>query len=394
MCKKVTIEDFIRKSKEVHGDKYDYSKSVYTSTRDFITIICPTHGKFSQRANCHTSGKGCKQCGLLERSQKRTMTNDIFIEKANKLFDNKYDYSKIEYVNTHSLLEISCLEHGSFIKKASKHLQGQGCPTCSKLNHSGKFKNSTTEEFIDKAKEVHKDSYDYSKVEYNKAIDEVIIICSKHGEFMQTPHTHLTGAGCNMCGTERTADKRRNTTQYFIIKANLKHKDKFNYDKVVYKGTRTKLIITCPLHGDFEQQAGSHLAGNGCPSCSTIMSYYKDIVTKKDIEEAKQLKCLLYVIEIKNSSERFWKIGITSNYIERMKAIVKNNDYVIKDVSVLIWNKYDCVCLEQYILKKYSPLRYVPENHFKGHTECFSVNPYITFKEFDTLNYNIPLSLT
>ena len=110
MCKKVTIEDFIRKSKEVHGDKYDYSKSVYTSTRDFITIICPTHGKFSQRANCHTSGKGCKQCGLLERSQKRTMTNDIFIEKANSLFDNKYDYSKIEYVNTHSLLEISCLD--------------------------------------------------------------------------------------------------------------------------------------------------------------------------------------------------------------------------------------------------------------------------------------------
>jgi len=95
----------------------------------------------------------------------------------------------------------------------------------------------------------------------------------------------------------------------------------------------------------------------------------------------------------KVTTEIFWKIGITSNYMERMKAINKESDYIIKDVSVLIWNKYDCVCLEQYILKKYKHLKYKPEKYFKGHTECFSVNPYINFKEFETLNYKIPINL-
>jgi hypothetical protein len=389
MSKKVTTKQFIEKAVKVHGDKYDYTKTTYTATKDFLIITCPIHGDFSQRANCHTNGKGCKKCGLKERGKKRTMNNDLFIEKANKLFNGKYNYSKINYTNSNSLLEIMCEEHGSFTKKASKHLQGQGCPTCSKINHSGKFKNSTTNEFIKKAVDKHGEKYEYSKVVYKNAIEDVIITCKEHGEFLQTPHTHLTGSGCNKCGIEKTADKKRNTLEYFINKANEKHKNKFKYDKVVYKNTQSKVIISCPLHGDFEQNAGSHLAGNGCPSCSTIMGYYKDKINKIDIDKAREIKCLVYVIELKSDTETFWKIGITSNYIERMKAISKESNYIIKDVYVLIWNKYDCVCLEQYILKKYKRLKYKPEKYFKGHTECFSVNPYNNFKELDTLNYRV-----
>ena len=391
MGKKTTTEDFIKKANLVHNNRYSYSKAVYTKSSDFIIITCSIHGDFSQRANCHSNGKGCKKCGLTDRAIKRTYTNEQFIEKANLLFNSKYSYDLVNYKNSNSVLNIICLEHGIFNKKASKHLQGQGCPECSKINHPGKFKNSTTDAFLASAKVIHGDLYDYSNVVYISAIENIKIICKTHGEFEQTPHTHLTGGGCNTCGIERTANKRRSTLEYFLNKSNNKHNHKYSYDKVVYKNTQTKVTISCPLHGDFIQTPGSHLAGNGCPTCSTIISYYKGRISNKDISEAKEIKCLLYVIEFQSKEEHFWKIGITSNYIARMKALRKETDYLIKDVSVLVWNKFDCVSLEQYIIKKYNHLNYKPNTYFKGHTECFSVNPYTTFKEFKTLNYNTPL---
>jgi superfamily II DNA or RNA helicase len=120
-----------------------------------------------------------------------------------------------------------------------------------------------TKEFIAKAKAVHGDKYDYSKVKYVNCSTKVTIICPKHGEFEQTPKKHLLGQGCPDC-----SGRKRLTTEEFIAKAKAVHGDKFDYSKVKYVNSETKVTIVCPIHGEFEQTPVSHLSGNGCSLCS------------------------------------------------------------------------------------------------------------------------------
>ena len=121
-------------------------------------------------------------------------------------------------------------------------------------------------EFIAKARNVHGDKYDYSKVNYINAITKVCIICPKHGEFYQTPSQHLS-RGCKKCGVDTRAKKRTMSRDDFIKEANIKHNYKYDYSKVEYINSKTKICIICPIHGEFWQTPNSHLAGNGCIIC-------------------------------------------------------------------------------------------------------------------------------
>ena len=125
------------------------------------------------------------------------------------------------------------------------------------------MKKLTTEEFVSKAKQIHFDKYDYSKVNYKNNRAKVCIICPKHGEFWQEPSSHIRGHGCPKCKT----DKMTHSTQQFIEKARLIHGNKYKYDKTQYLNTDVKVVITCPIHGDFTQRPDSHLSGCGCPKC-------------------------------------------------------------------------------------------------------------------------------
>ena len=125
----------------------------------------------------------------------------------------------------------------------------------------------TTEQWIEKARTIHKDKYDYSKVQYINSQTKVCIICPKHGEFWQIPNNHVRGAGCPKCKYEYVANLQRGTKESFIEKANKVHNNFYNYDKVLYgKNNKEKVIITCPKHGDFEQSPHDHLRF-GCPKC-------------------------------------------------------------------------------------------------------------------------------
>ena len=185
---RMTTEEFIEKAKKVHGDKYDYSKVKYVNKDTKVTIICPTHGEFEQNPRSHLTGKGCPACG-----GSRKVTTEEFIKKARKVHGDKYDYSKVDYVNNNTKVTIICPTHGEFEQKPSGHLTGRGCPYC-----SGK-KKLTTEEFIEKARKVHGDKYDYSKVNYVDSNTKVTIICPTHGEFEQIPYLHYSGGGCPSC---------------------------------------------------------------------------------------------------------------------------------------------------------------------------------------------------
>ena len=199
MCKKKTLDEFILEAKQVHGDKYDYSKFIYIDTHTKGKIICPVHGEFEIEPKLHIHEKrGCKYCSRENLSKKYSMGKNEFVERAHKVHGNKYDYSKVEYINNKTKVCIICPEHGKFWQTPNEHLSGGGCYECGvKRNREKKF--LTTEEFIERAKQIHGDKYDYSKVEYKGSHKDVIIICPKHGKFEQKAYSHLQGKGCPIC---------------------------------------------------------------------------------------------------------------------------------------------------------------------------------------------------
>ena len=199
MGKKLTSEEFIKRAKEVHSNKYDYSKVNYINYHTKVCIICPEHGEFWQEPANHLSGQKCPKCASIEVHINQSNGKDGFILKAKDIHGNKYDYSKVDYINNYTKVCIICPEHGEFWQKPLKHIQGKGCPDC------GGTKKLTTEEFIKKANALYGDRYDYSKTEYITAETKVCIICKEHGEFWQTPHAHLAGQGCPDCNTPRNS---------------------------------------------------------------------------------------------------------------------------------------------------------------------------------------------
>jgi very-short-patch-repair endonuclease len=198
MTKKTGFEAFLEKARKVHGDKYRYDENTYVKSSVKMRIICPEHGEFWQEPAAHVRGYNCPKCANLRRGLRDTL--EQFIEKARKIHGDKYDYSKVEYVNQMTKVCIICPEHGEFWQRPSNHLHGDGCPECSIVSRA-KQRTSSIEHFIENAKRIHGDKYDYSKTEYIDCHTKVCIICPVHGEFWQSPDGHLQGHGCSKCGS-------------------------------------------------------------------------------------------------------------------------------------------------------------------------------------------------
>jgi hypothetical protein len=195
MKKMATIE-FIQKAKNVHGDRYDYSKSNYVNTRIAVDICCHEHGVFQQTPSNHLLGQNCPICMKRGKSN-----NERFIVSAKEVHGNKYDYSKVIYVGNKTKVEIICKEHGIFEQTPTSHLFGNGCPKC----NGGIISDCC--EFIDKAKEIHGDKYDYSLVEYVNSQTKIKIICYEHGIFKMKPNNHLSGQCCPQCRNKSFGEK-------------------------------------------------------------------------------------------------------------------------------------------------------------------------------------------
>lgn len=194
-----------------------------------------------------------------------------FLEKASAKFGDKFDYSKVDYVNSNTNIIVICPIHGEFETTPSKFLQSKhGCRKCS-FEESHKLQRKTTEQFIDECKSIWKDKYTYEKVNYIDSDTKVIITCLEHGDFETRPADFIRGHGCPKCKSKIISESNNNkkdTLESFIEKATLVHKNKYKYDKVVYIDSRSPVTITCPKHGDFEQLPSNHLSGNGCPRCN------------------------------------------------------------------------------------------------------------------------------
>lgn len=200
MAKRMTLKDFITRSKELHGDKYDYSKACYINSKTKIEIVCPKHGSFWQIPQDHyLKGCGCPKCKGEKTKEVHSYKKEDWLKLVIDKYGDKYDYSKVEYIDYESPVTIICPIHGEFITKPVVHLKSvTGCPKCGR-EKANKSESSTTELFIEKASKKHNNRYNYSKVKYISQSFKVDIICPKHGVFKQLPGNHLQGQGCPRC---------------------------------------------------------------------------------------------------------------------------------------------------------------------------------------------------
>lgn len=230
--KKLSMDEFLERSRMVHGDEYDYSETELHGVKEKSVIICRKHGRFEQSPALHMQGSGCPECAKEKRKEtmlavhgvayasqsaemqrksrvtrerkfggmkppgsgRKAMGTEEFIRRAREVHGDRYDYSKTEYVNNATKVKIICPVHGVFEQLPSKHLAGQGCPDRS--HRMAKSAPAKLAEFVAKARAVHGDRYDYSGTVWTGTKGKLEIVCPEHGPFLQSPEKHLEGCGC------------------------------------------------------------------------------------------------------------------------------------------------------------------------------------------------------
>lgn len=348
---RLTPTKFKKKAKEVHNDKYDYSMVEYIYAKDKILIVCPEHGLFEQSPSKHLSGQGCPKCGAkasansqrsstakfitqaqaihgdaygygnvcyVNNKTKVTITCDqhgdfkmtpsnhthktnpqgcptcggrtpwnqeLFVKEASSVHNHKYDYSKVVFKKLTTKVIIGCPEHRDFKQSPSHHLnRKQGCPKCSKTQKG------TKEKFVEKARKIHEDIYDYDKVEYKNNKSKVTITCRQHGYFEMTPgnHTHKTNPqGCPEC-----SGRKKWTKEAFFEEAEKVHHGEYDYSQIIWNGMSKPVKIICQFHGEFTQKPRIHLMGSGCQKCRSSRGETKirQILTSQHIDFEEQYR--------------------------------------------------------------------------------------------------------
>lgn len=332
---KLTTEEFIKKSKTVHGDKYDYSKVNYVNATTKVCIICPEHGEFWQLPNNHMKGVGCPSC-----SGNKRMTTEDFKKRLKTLYPNtNILLDKVVYKNNHTNVTLICPEHGEFERWPTSLLEKMECPECQKIRLHNMFAKKTDVAISDFRK-IHGDKYDYSKTFYNKTNEKITIICPEHGEFEQLPLDHLRGQGCPTCGSISMWDKRgRMTTESWKEKAINIHGDKYDYSESEYTGAHDKIKIICKKHGEFWQDAYAHLNGQGCNECGHEITH-----SSNEIELFEYIKSLLPNEEIKIGDRKIIHPMEIDVYIPSKKLAF--------EFDGLYWHSENKISDSKYHLKK------------------------------------------
>lgn len=194
----LTVEEIIERAISKHGDTYDYSDTQRIG-KNKMSIQCRIHGEFIQVISTHIiTGSGCRPCGYISNQNLLRKDVDLFIDQANTIHNNKYDYTQVNYVSTNTKVCIICIIHGPFHQTPHNHLSGDTCMQCS-IDERTIARTKTTEQFIIDVKLIHGELYDYSKTVYTKKYEKVIIICKTHGPFNQVANYHMNGNGCPKC---------------------------------------------------------------------------------------------------------------------------------------------------------------------------------------------------
>lgn len=217
------------------------------------------------------------------------LNTEEFIRRAKLVHGDEFDYSKSKYTLNSSKIDIRCRVHGKFSPIASDHLRGTGCKKC----HDDSMKD-TAEKFVEKARSVHGNKYDYSNLSYKSSRNRVSVICSVHGKFSITASVHLSGRGCARCESQFNTDS-------FVAKAVKVHGKLYDYSESMYLGATEKITIRCSTHGKFSQTVSNHLQGAKCPKCSSVRGHSK--IAIRWIEEEAKSRRMRNVMHAGNGGE-------------------------------------------------------------------------------------------
>lgn len=388
-----TFEEFQAEAKKVHADRYDYSDCEYKSARLKVVIRCKEHGPFEQIPYVHLNGSGCPICGREDTAKTHRSSPEEFVAHGKAKYGDKFDYSRVNYVNAWVPVLIGCPVHGEFSQTPAAHLHNTtyGCPQCAHDDNTNRGRGpraprpqdrKNTADFIKRANEVHAGKYDYSKTEYVTSSEPVTIVCEKHGAFSQVASGHLSGRGCPKCGNDANSTAQRQSVEEFIARARELHGAKYDYSKVVYESARLPVTIICPVHGEFKQVPDKHLKG-GCRKCADdeLPGAYSTKVLTRDPALAGRTATLYYLLFASETGERFYKIGITLTSIKQRFAGYGSAGYqytVLREKRLSLLEAFEA---EQAIVDahvkthQYSPVRGNREGaiRFGGRKECFSV---------------------
>lgn len=286
-------------------------------------------------------------------------TTEEFIAEAKLVHGDKYDYSKVKYSERNSKIVIICHIHGEFQQTPKHHLSSiYGCPYCGKIG-MGINQSLSFENYIIKANIVHNNKYTYVVDSYTKCNGKLKIICPEHGEFEQQASTHLF-SGCNKCGYESASNKLSKSSMLFISQANKVHNNQFDYSKVMYKNSNTKVNMVCSVHGTFSQTPASHLSGRGCPSCA------------KNGFDVNKPAYLYYLKVTADSNQILYKIGITNKTVnERFNLTDLAKIEIVK--QKLYENGQDALDWETKLKRQFKEYQYKgPDILSSGNTELFT----------------------
>ena len=444
--KRKKLEDkFIRRAKEINGDKNDYSLVHYIDDRTKVEIVCGIngHGSFFQSPSKHIYRRqDCPKCGLLKIGDMKRKTNEQFIQESKALFKNEngndlLGYDKCIYKSAKDYVELFCKEHREYFKVLPDSHTGkrhQSCPKCS-LERQGKLEVYDTNSFIERAQKVHVDEngeplYTYKDAIYTYSKNKLKITCRLHGNFLQSPDSHVRGKhGCPACATENTALGQTHTTEQFVKDSMRIHKNKdgtpkYGYEGIIYEGNEKPVDITCFKHGKFRQTPSNHKRGKGCPICASsgpekrIFMYLKKLnidfikeykINGYDYKYDFFLKDLNLLIEY-DGAQHFKPIKYLFNghidnpdealkerqKIDRLKdKIAEDNNYIIERIPYTLENKLEQSVL--FVISKHYPYKhnniYYPSlkeflisQNLPENTSSNDVKHNLTYNRFDYEN--------
>lgn len=244
--------------------------------------------------------------------------------------------------------------------------------------HKRDCRAKTTEQFVVSATAVHGNRYGYELVDYSNSYTKIKIICKDHGVFDQSPACHLSGRGCLKCSGLNNL-----TTEGFIGRAVAVHGENYDYSQVDYKNIRAKVKITCKKHGAFEQVSKSHLRGHGCPKCHT-RGFRRSSYIDMSISHHGGFSNI-YVIELSNKKERFFKVGITVKSVAERFNGKMAMPYNLKQIKCVRSGAEFIFDLENRLHSLLADHRYKPRVAFKGDGECFNHIPSAVLKLLDKI---------
>ena len=298
---------------------------------------------------------------------------DYCVSKFNKVHNNYYTYDNFEWVGKVSDYGVfTCPTHGDFKQIINNHLRGLGCFKC-----FGSEK-LTEDVVLKRCIASRGDKYDYSNLKYEQKGNMITICCRNHGEFTTNFYSHTKGVDCKLCVKELSSS-RVLPTELFIEKAKNVHGDFYDYGKTDYSGAKELVIVTCKIHGDFEQVANYHLTGNGCQVCGLQKTGF----TKTAYTKACKSGSSVYILKLKKDDECFYKIGISKNIKNRINGIVCESGYLVECVySEFFKDSSVTFDVEKILHNKFREFKYKPEISFSGSSECFNMNDHSFVVEF------------